>query len=272
MSTLDRDGWQLWPRSGATAAWATAAAAAAADVLADPAQQARWLRHGGTWFAGVDALPNAADGSIGGVPLDGPWRASLGWHGAWHPAQLSVVYPGYPRRDPGEGEAAHRFRRDRDGAHLDGLLAEGPARRRHLREPHAFILGLPLSPMRAGTAPFVVWQGSHFVIGRALSAALAGVAPERWGDADLTEAYQAARREVFATCPRVVVTAAPGEAILCHRRAIHGTAPWTGAAAEARIVAWFRPLLPAPGAWLADPAAAARGRPAPATLRIPPQT
>lgn len=245
-------GWTLLPWNAATAAWAAAAAEAAAGVLADPAMQARWLRHGGTWFAGVDALPNAPDGSIGGVALNGPWREPLGWDGAWHQAQLSVVYPGYPRRDPDEGEAAHRFRRDRDGAHLDGLLPEGPERRRHLREPHAFILGLPLTEVTEGTAPFVVWEGSHRVIGRAFAAALGGVDPADCGEIDLTEVYQAARREVFATCPRVVVTARPGEAILCHRRAIHGTAPWTGPAAEGRIVAWFRPLLPQAADWLGD--------------------
>jgi hypothetical protein len=252
MTGLGPDGWARLPWSAATAAWAAAAGEAARAVLDDPAMRARWLRHGGTWFAGVDALPNAPDGSIGGVPLDGPWRGPLGWRGAWHRAQLSVVYPGYPRRDADEGEAAHRFRRDRDGAHLDGLLPEGPARRRHLREPHAFILGVPLTPVTEGTAPVVVWQGSHRVIGRAFAAALGAVAPAARGDVDLTEVYQVARREVFATCPRVVVTSGPGEVILCHRRAIHGTAAWTGGAAEGRIIAWFRPHLDEVDTWLAD--------------------
>ncbi len=245
-------GWALLPWNAATAAWAAVAAEVARGVLADPAMQARWLRHGGTWFAGVDALPNAPDGSIGGVPLDGPWREPLGWRGEWHRGQLSVVYPGFPRRDPDEGEAAHRFRRDRDGAHLDGLLPEGPERRRHLREPHAFVLGLPLTPVGEGAAPFVVWEGSHRVIGQAFAEALGGVDPADRGEIDLTDVYQAARREVFATCPRVAVTARPGEAILCHRRAIHGTAPWRGGAGEGRMIAWFRPLLPQAVDWLGD--------------------
>jgi len=249
---LARDGWALVPWSAGTAAWAAAAARSARRVMDDPAMRTRWLRHGGTWFAGVDALPNAPDGSIGGVALDGPWREVVDWPASWHRAQVSAVLPGYPRRDPEEGEAAHRFRRDRDGAHLDGLLAEGPERRRHLREPHAFVLGLPLSEVGEGMAPFVVWEGSHRVIGRAFAAALDGVDPAVRGGVDLTDVYQAARREVFATCPRVVVTARPGEAILCHRRAIHGTAPWTGGAAPARVIAWFRPLLPPGADWLDD--------------------
>jgi hypothetical protein len=258
MTDWVRDGWLLLPRDARVGRWADAARQAAGAILRDPAQRARWLRHGGTWFAGVDALPNAADGSIGGAPLAGPWERVVARPPSWHRAQLSVVFPGYPRRDPDETDAAHRFRRDRDAAHLDGLLPEGPARRRHLREPHAFILGLPLTGMTAEAAPFVVWEGSHHVIGRAFAAAFGGRDPATWGDVDLTDVYQAARREVFATCPRRIVAAGPGEAILCHRRCIHGTAPWPasqGAAphpAEGRAVAWFRPLIDDPRNWLAD--------------------
>ena len=81
---------------------------------------------------------------------------------AWHPAQLSVIYPGYPRKDPDESEQAHRYRRLHDAAHVDGLLPVGPARRRHLREPHGFILGLPLN--RVSASPLVVWEGSQQVM------------------------------------------------------------------------------------------------------------
>ncbi len=245
-------GWAVLPWDARVAAWADAAGRVARDVVADPEMRARWLRHGGTWFVGVDALPNAPDGSIGGVPLVGGWDELLRWGGSWHPAQLSVVWPGYPQADADESPAAARFRRERDAAHLDGLLAEGPEKRRHLREPHAFVLGLPLTEMDEGRAPFVVWEGSHVIIGRAFAEAFAGVAPEDWGEVDVTEAYQSARRDVFATCRRVEVTAGPGEAILCHRRAIHGTAPWRGGDAAPRMVAWFRPILENVAVWLAD--------------------
>jgi hypothetical protein len=243
-------GWEVLPWDRRVADWAAAGLVAARVVVTDPAERARWLRHGGTWFVGVDALPNAPDGSVGGVALTGPWEDAVRWEGDWHRAQLSVVWPGYPGRDAGESEAAHRFRCERDAAHLDGLLGEGEGKRRHLREPHAFVLGLPLTVMTEGQAPFVVWEGSHHVIGRAFAAAFAGVAPEGWGDVDVTEVYQAARREVFETCRRVVVTAGPGEAILCHRRAIHGTAAWSGGETGPRMVAWFRPVLTDVAAWL----------------------
>jgi len=252
MTALAATGWAVLPWDARVAAWAAAAERVARDVVADPAMRARWLRHGGTWFVGVDALPNGPDGSVGGVAFAGAWDEVLDWRGPWHRAQLSVVWPGYPQADADESPAAVRFRRDRDGAHLDGLLAEGPEKRRHLREPHAFVLGLPLTQMDAGRAPFVVWEGSHAIIGRAFASAFAGVAPQDWGALDVTEVYQSARREVFETCRRVEVTAGPGEAILCHRRAIHGTAPWRGGPDDPRMVAWFRPVLDDVGMWLAD--------------------
>ncbi len=250
---LWRDGWTVLPPDDRVARWATAAHVLGCQITAEPAQQTRWLRHGGTWFVGVDALPNAADGSVAGVPLDGPWGDLIDTSVPLHPAQLSVVYPGYPQRDPDESEAAHRFRRDRDAAHLDGLLALGPDKRRFLREPHAWILGLPLNTSDA--SPLVVWKGSHKVIRTAFAARFASLAPELWGDEDVTEAYQAARKQVFETCARVEVRSDPGQAVIVHRLAIHGVAPWDdGATAppEGRMIAYFRPVLADAARWLSD--------------------
>ena len=232
-------GYRLHEADPRVARWAAAALEAVRGL--DLSER----RHGGTWFVGVDALPNGADGSIGGVPLAGPWTP---WDGAWHRAQVSIVYPGYPGRDADESDAAHRFRRDRSAAHMDGLLPEGPARRRHLREPHGFILGLPLNAV--DSAPLVVWPGSHEIMGAAFRARFHRIAPEDWGDEDVTEAYQAARRAVFETCAPVVVRMRPGQAVEMHRHLIHGVAPWEGPAQDdGRIVAYFRPLVPA-GDWL----------------------
>ncbi|MCX7645495.1 MAG: hypothetical protein N2Z62_09410 [Rhodobacteraceae bacterium] len=249
-------GWARFAAEPATLAWAAAAAAAAAQVLRDPAQ-AHWFRHGGTWFVGVDSLPNGADGRLpGGPPLAGAAVTASGWRGPWHRAQLSVVFPGYPGRDPQESEAAHRFRRDRDAAHLDGILAEGAARRRHVREPHAFVLGIGLTEAGPGASPLVLWEGSHAVLREAFAAALRGAQPGREAEVDVTEAYAAARRRVFETCRRIEVPLRPGEAVLLHRLLLHGTAPWAAGAAagpEGRATAWFRPPMPGGvAAWLAD--------------------
>jgi hypothetical protein len=224
-------------------AWAEAALVAAQACLADPDLRRANLRHAETWFVGVDVLPNAPDGSIEGVLLPPAYRAAAGWRGDWHRAQLSVVYPGYPRRDPEETEAAHRFRVTRSAAHVDGLLPEGSARRRFLREPHAFILGLPLTDTRA--APLVVWPGSHVAIGQALRAAVGDADP---GDVDLTEAYHAARRAVFDSITPRRIEAAPGQGILLHRHLLHGVAPWevgSEGPPDGRAIAYFRPQFAA---------------------------
>ena len=159
---------------------------------------------------------------------------------------MSVIYPGYPRPREGESDAAFRYRRERDAAHVDGLLPVGPERRRMLHEPHGFVLGLPLTEASAGASPMVVWEGSPAIVRRALGAALAAHPVNTWGEVDLTEAYHAARREVFESCRRVPVQAVPGEAYLVHRLALHGVAPW-GPGAQApeagRMIAYFRPQL-----------------------------
>lgn len=244
-------GWRRVGPDPAIAAWAEAALPAARAALAAPGGD--W-RHGGTWFVGVDALPNAPDGSILGTPF--PWGALPLPPEPLHRAQLSTTRPGYPQPDPGETEAAFRFRRNRAAAHLDGLLPVGPDRRRMVREPHAWILGLPLTEAGPEAAPLTVWEGSHRLIGPALARAMEGHPPGALADLDITEAYQAARAQAFATCRRIDLPARPGEGILLHRHLLHGVAPWAEgatAAPEGRIIAYLRPLLPSVADWLANP-------------------
>lgn len=253
-------GWACFGFEPGLAHWAGAARRAAGPHIADPAQRAQWLDCEGTWFVGVECLPNAADGSVAGVALGGAaLDAARTLYGALplHRAQVSVVYPGYPRPRAHESDAAFRYRLRRDAAHVDGLLAEGPARRRFLKERHAWLLGLPLSAADAGASPFVVWEGSHEIMRRAFADALRDVAPAQWGNVDLTDIYQAARRMAFDTCPRVEIAARPGEAYLVHRLALHGVAPWAeGARADAdgRMIAYFRPEFRGSGSdWLERP-------------------
>lgn len=240
-------GW-LRLRSRAIADWARAARGPAiAALAADPEPR----RHGGTWAVGLDLLPNDATGAIAGLPL--PWK-DLGLPPQpLHRAQLSTVFPGYPQRDPGESDAAFAFRRDRDAAHLDGLLPIGPDKRRMMKEPHAWVLGLALTEARG--APLVVWEGSAPILRAALAQALAHHPPETWADIDLTAAYAEARRQVFATCPRVELPQSPGEAVILHRMTLHGVAPWADQPCppEGRIIAYFRPLMPSVADWLAAP-------------------
>ncbi|MEX0286370.1 MAG: hypothetical protein AB3N23_17320 [Paracoccaceae bacterium] len=243
-------GWTRFPYDPAIAHWVSHALDPARASLRDPAL-AHWLDCEGTWFVGVDALPNDETGAVNG---SGPLRgaaidsviAAVGPLPPLHTAQVSVTFPGYPRPRKGEGESAFRYRLNRDAAHVDGVRPEGPDRRRFVLEPHAFILGLPLNAAPADAAPLVVWEGSHVIMARAFRQAFEGYSADAWSKVDVTDHYQAARRKVFETCPRIPVPAQPGEAILLHRLCLHGVAPWAEGAKDwpdGRMVAYFRPEL-----------------------------
>ena len=242
------DGFALLPYSAELARWAQAAAEVMRTQMTDATFRAAQMRHGNTWFVGVNALPNDAQGAVGGIPFQPPWRGDLP-DLPLHRAQVSIVYAGYPKQDPQESNANHRFRRDRCAAHVDGLLPVGPDKRRYALEHHAYILGLPLNDV--AQAPTVVWRGSHHIMQDALAEAIGNVPPDQ---VDVTRNYQTARRKVFEHCEQVALRPKPGEAMLIHRFALHGTQPWgdmpAAAAPEGRMIAFFRPETTAL-AWLA---------------------
>ena len=135
-------------------------------------------------------------------------------------------------------------------AHVDGLLPVGPDRRRFAREYHAYILGVCLGDCNG--APTVFWPGSHRIVGRALREAIGESQPAK---VDVTEAYHAARAEVFATCEMVTIKNELGASFLLHRHTLHGTDVWDPALAdncgpEGRMIAFFRPEFRDPADWL----------------------
>ena len=248
-------GWRRFSHDPSIAAWAHEALGQAKEVVQQPEMRKKWLQCQGTWFVGVDALASDGQGALGGVPLAGDvikWLSDMDYL-PFHPAQLSVIYPGYPKPRMGETEAGFRYRKNRDAAHVDGLLAVGPDRRRMLKEPHAFILGLPLNTCSPAASPMVVWEGSHLIMAEVFQKAFAGIDAASWAEVDVTEVYQAVRRKVFERCKRVAVHTQPGEAYVVHRLALHGVAPWqSGADApeEGRMIAYFRPELRDQAQWI----------------------
>ena len=260
-TSLLEKGWALWPVETDVLEWVKRALSAAKARVNDPALTAEWLQCEGTWFVGVDALPNAKDGSVNGsAPLAGSaFMAATDLYGELplHQAQVSVIYPGYPRPRAGESDAGFRYRLKRDAAHVDGLLPVGQERRRNLLERHAYILGLPLTTCNENASPLVVWEGSHKIMRRVFTDALGHLPETEWSRVDLTEVYHDARREAFETCRRLSLPAIPGEAYIVHRFALHGVAPWgDGASApeEGRMIAYFRPeLLTGTRDWLEMP-------------------
>jgi hypothetical protein len=254
-------GWCRFEHDPALLEWTIRALPhARAAVVAK--ENARWLRCGGTWFVGVNALPNDTAGAVGD---SGPLAGSavefirgaaelVSFH--WDAAQISVCYPGYPQTSENESISAYRFRLEKDAAHVDGLLPVGAQRRRHLQEYHGFILGIPLVEFSADASPLVAWEGSHEIIREAFRNRFAGLSPRQWANEDVTDVYQEARRRVLAQCPRKVIHAHPGEAFLVHRLAVHGVVPWQDnatAGSDGRIICYFRPETGGPEHWLEAP-------------------
>jgi hypothetical protein len=253
--------WCRFPFDPALANWVQHVLPTAKQTRFENAHK-QWLRCGDTWFAGVNALPNDTDGATkGGPPLTGLavdfLRAQLNVSSLeWEPAQVSICYPGYPQQMVDESDAAFRYRRDKSAAHIDGVLPEGEKRRRHLRQHHRFILGVPLTHYDEGAAPLVVWEGSHEIVRETLRRCYGDRPANRWGDMDITDVYHDLRKRVFAECNRVEIIAEPGETYLVHRLALHGIAPWREQAAadrDGRIICYFRPETPSPEEWLGAP-------------------
>ena len=246
-------GWVRFARDPALEAWVEAVRPAALATLGDPAH-AQWWRNERTWFVGVNALDNDATGAIsGGPPLAGKAqcfaRETLRAQVCWDRAQVSVIRPGYPRKGE-DSDAAFAFRKNRDAAHIDGLLlVDG---KRKLLEPQAFLLGIPLVDTSPGASPLVLWEGSHKIMARAIGDVLRAHPVSQWHDVDLTQSYKSARQKCFAQCRRIEVHASVGEAYLLHRLTLHGVAPWQGGAKApdaGRAVVYFRPALDDIASW-----------------------
>lgn len=241
MADLSSQSWVRFGFDPLIDVWAAHADLEAQKAAGAPAPG--MLRCDGTWFVGVNALPNDEDGRLpGGPPLAGAAIDAARAISAapFDCAQASVCYADYPRKGAEESEAAFRYRLTRDAAHVDGLLRVEPGRRRKLRETHAYILGVPLNDPPAGGAPLVVWEGSHEIMRAAFRTAFVDTPPEVWPNVDLTDIYHAARRDCFERTKRVEIAARRGEAYLVHRLALHGVASWAGGDGR-RSIAYFRP-------------------------------
>ena len=240
-------GWAKFERDAGLATWIGDVTDTAMATAGD-SSHAHWHRHQNTWFAGVNVLKYDRQGRVAnGAPLCCralDVAAQLYGNLPLGPAQVSITYPGYPKQDDTESDAAHRFRKNRDAAHVDGLNAQGTARRRFLNETHGYILGLPLGT--STRAPLVVWDKSHEVMRAAFRTAFRDIPPKTWPSVDLTDIYKTTRRKVFETCQRIELPVTSGEATLVHRLTVHGVAPWGPVVPGGgpRAILYFRPELP----------------------------
>ena len=100
-------GWARFPFEEAVRAWAAMARAAARPRIADPEERQKWLTCEGTWFVGVDSLPNDARGAVpGGAPLPG--------RPARRPLRFTAICRFMPGRSRSPGPATRRPRAGRE--------------------------------------------------------------------------------------------------------------------------------------------------------------
>ncbi|NKB77137.1 MAG: hypothetical protein GKR96_08840 [Gammaproteobacteria bacterium] len=256
---IDR-GWCSFAYDQELDNWVKHAEPVARSVLQDKKDD-DWVRCQGTWFVGVNALNNDETGRL----RNGPLLSGVAIRFisevldipaiTWDRAQISVCFPGYPQQSVDESDGAYNYRLKRDAAHIDGLLPEGLNRRRHLREHHHFVLGIPMMAHSEASSPLVMWEGSHHIVREKFTAYYKSVPPKEWGERDVTALYHDTRKTIFDTCKRVVITGQPGEAYLLHRLTLHGIAPWNHAGQNDpyRMICYFRPELTTPLSWLSLP-------------------
>ncbi len=152
------------------------------------------VRHRRTWFVGVDALPTCPMAVCPAVRRCRrgdcfPARSPRLHRPVAHGAALRLL-PRLSQRDDDESESQQPLPRQTRCGPCGRPPWRGPERRRHLREFHDLILGLPLNAASADAAPLVVWRGSHVMMQKLFTDALAHLAPEEWGAVDLTDLYQ----------------------------------------------------------------------------------
>jgi len=252
-------GWLLFEPESRVSEWVKQCLPHTLNSLDDP-MLAQWWRCENTWFTGVNALPNdgqgaVADGkSLHAAALDFACNTVGYRFESLDAAQVSAVYPGYPKPKLGESDSAFRYRLKWDAAHVDGLIPDPQSRRRFVQEFHAFILGIPMQGTDAGCSPLVVWEDSHVLVKETFRRILAHHPVAAWNTIDLTDHYHALRREVFSKCRRIVVNANPGQSYLLHRHTLHGISPWLAKDDHpGRIICYFRPEFSNAVDWLEAP-------------------
>ena len=115
-------GWVALPFSRGLFHWANTVNNHVNQKLKLMGEAEKDVRCGGTWFPGVNFLDNDPHGNVDGYnfPSD---RTELikklepAFSGFYDRAQISICYPGYPKRMVEESISAFNYRREKFAAH-----------------------------------------------------------------------------------------------------------------------------------------------------------
>ena len=257
-SSFNRCGWAVVHEDSGMSKWIVTAKKSVLKRLNSNQLDTKQFKCGGKWFVGVNFLDNDKNGRLDNFEFDGIAVRAIKDHFGelfkfWDKAQVSICYEGYPKPSDDETSAAFAFRKNKFGAHVDGILPIGKSKRRYAREFHTFILGIPLESYDIFAAPLVVWEGSHQIVRGYLSKKLLNTSVKSWKNIDITQTYHEARKEIFLKCRKKIIMVPAGGSYILHRLALHGVMPWkkTGdLEANSRKIVYFRPVLKAPQLWL----------------------
>ncbi len=228
------------------------------------------LRCGSTWFVGTNFLDNSSNGNIGTKLLSRKIFNNISKKFGnnikyWDKGQVSICWPGYPRKDDKETIKSFNFRIKRFASHIDGIIPFGKKKRRFAKEFHAFILGFPLQNNCLESAPLVLWEGSHKIFRNFFKEIYEGITSDKISSIDITELYSECRKKVFKNCEVKKITPQFKQPYLLDRHVLHGIDAWpekknvkynlknnmlSNNLSDGRIIIYFRPVFFNPYDWI----------------------
>ena len=228
------------------------------------------LRYGSTWFVGANFLDNSSNGNIGTKSMSKFFFSNISKKFGpnikyWDKAQVSICWPGYPKKDAKETKKSYDFRIKRFASHIDGIIPFGSKKRRFAKEFHAFILGFPLHNNCLDCAPLVLWEGSHKIFRNFFKEIYEGISFNKISNIDITELYNECRKKVFKNCEVKKITPQFKQPYLLDRHVLHGIDEWRekknvkcspknhrllNSLSDGRIIVYFRPVFFNPHDWI----------------------
>ena len=228
------------------------------------------LRCGSTWFVGANFLDNSSNGNIGTKSMSKFFFSNISKKFGpnikyWDKAQVSICWPGYPKKDAKETKKSYDFRIKRFASHIDGVIPFGSKKRRFAKELHAFILGFPLHNNCLDCAPLVLWEGSHKIFRNFFKEIYEGISFNKISNIDITELYNECRKKVFKNCEVKKITPQFKQPYLLDRHVLHGIDEWRekknvkcspknhrllNSLSDGRIIVYFRPVFFNPHDWI----------------------
>ena len=228
------------------------------------------LRCGSTWFVGANFLDNSSNGNIGTKSMSKFFFSNISKKFGpnikyWDKAQVSICWPGYPKKDAKETKKSYDFRIKRFASHIDGIIPFGSKKRRFAKEFHAFILGFPLHNNCLDCAPLVLWEGSHKIFRNFFKEIYEGISFNKISNIDITELYNECRKKVFKNCEVKKIIPQFKQPYLLDRHVLHGIDEWRekknvkcspknhrllNSLSDGRIIVYFRPVFFNPHDWI----------------------